>query len=140
MAQPTKTYQNVLDEAAVLLQDTGFDRYTETVLIAKLNRGLQELGRLRPDAFWDFFDEETGEIVVPIVAATDPDPDSDTAVFDAYEDADAALTDAINWPLQFYPAIVYFVAASAELVEDEFTNDGRAITLMQEFKRMVMGL
>lgn len=137
MAVPTRTYQNILTEVSVLLQDTGYDRYTESVLIAKLNRALQELGRIRPDAFWDRFDEETGEIVVPVVSNPDPDPDSDTTEFDTYEDADVDLDDQIDWPLQFYPAIVYFVTASAELVEDEFTNDGRAITLMNEFKRML---
>jgi hypothetical protein len=133
-----KTWANLITEVRVLLQDTDGDRWSDDVLLAKLNRALQELGRVRPDAFYDRWNVD--EIVIPEVFATDPTPDSDVTVFDPEEDSDVPLTAEIDIPMMFYPPLVYFVAASAELVEDEFTNDGRAITLMNEFKRMVLTL
>lgn len=136
-----KTYQNILDEARVLLQDSDTPyRYTNTALLAKLNRGLQELARLRPDAFWDRFDDDTDKIIVPEIVTTDPDPDDDPDEIDEIEDGQVALSAEFDLPMQFYLPLVYFVAASGELVEDEFTNDGRAITLMGEFRRMLVGL
>lgn len=136
-----KTYQNLLTEARVLLQDTQEDyRYTDAVLLAMLNRALQELARLRPDAFWDRFDMETGDIVVPEVVSTDADPDTDPDAVDVTEDGEVALTDNIDIPMQFYSALVYFVTASAEIVDDEFTNDGRTAMLMTQFKTQVISL
>jgi hypothetical protein len=135
-----KTWQDIVTEARVLLQDTDSDayRWSNTVLLAKLNRALQELARLRPDAFWDRFEED--DIVVPQIYDTDPNPDSDTTVFDPDEDADEPLSASIDIPMQFFTPLVYFITASAELTEDEFVTDGRAITLMNEFKRMVLSL
>lgn len=134
-----KTWQNVLDEARVILQDSDTPfRYGNTVLLAKLNRGLQELARLRPDAFWDFFD--TDDITVPEVVVIDLDPDDEPDQFDPDEDGQIALTEEFNIPMMFYTPLVYWVASSAELVDDEFTNDGRVMTLMNQFKTMVVSL
>lgn len=116
-----RTYQNVIDEARVILQDTDDEgyRYTTDVLRDVMNRGLQELGRLRPDAFYTTF--ATDDIVIP-------------------EIADAGLGANFAPPMQFYAAIVYWVAGSAELVDDEFTNDNRAGILLARFTQMVVGL
>lgn len=136
-----KTWQNLVDEARVILQDTEEEyRYSDAILLSKLNRGLQELGRLRPDAFWEFFNEDTDDIAVPEVVVTDADPDTDTDEFDATEDAEIALTANFNLPGMFYAPLVFFVASSAELLDDEFTQDSRAVTLMQSFKSMVISL
>ena len=52
-----KTYENLLTESRELLQDTDLDvrRYTDATLLNILNRGLQDIGRSRPDAFYDLF-------------------------------------------------------------------------------------
>lgn len=136
-----KTYQNIIDEARTLLQDSLEPfRYSDEILLSKLNRALQELGRLRPEIFWDRFDDETSDILVPEVVETDADPDSDPDELDADEDAEVALADTVEIPMQFYTALVYYVTASAEIVDDEFTDDGRAAMLMAQFKQQVIGL
>lgn len=126
-----KTYQNIVDEARVILQDTDADigyRYTDVALLAKLNRAMQELGRLRPDAFFDQWDNTLEDILVPEVVAS------------------GAVAGQVNLsanfaqPMQFYGSLVYFVTASAEFIDDEFTNNGRAATLLGLFKSQVVSL
>lgn len=134
-----KTWQNVIDEARVLLQDTAeVKRLENPVLLAMLNRGLQELARLRPDAFWEFFIVD--DVQVPEVVNLDADPDDEPDEFDADEDAQIALTADFNIPMMFYTPLVYWVTSSAEIVDDEFTDDGRASMLMAQFKQMVVSL
>jgi len=134
-----KTWQNILDEARVILQDTDTPkRHSDTVLLAKLNRGLQELARLRPDAFWEFFQGD--DITVPEVVTIDPDPDDNPDEFDPEEDGQIGLSAEFNLPMMFYTPLVYWVASSAELVDDEFTNDGRVVLLQNQFKNMVVSL
>lgn len=123
-----KTWQNLVDEARVLLQDTEEDfRYSDVALLAILNRGLQELRRLRPDAFWDQFDDDS-DMVPPEIVADTPTPPQEE------------LADDFSLDLMFYAPLVYWVTSSAELVEDEFTNDGRAMALQTQFKTMVVAL
>lgn len=126
-----KTFQNLIDEARTLLQDTDEDeaRYETSALLEHLNRGLQEVGRIRPDAFWDTFD--TDDIVVARVVETDSDPD---------DDAELGIDDDFPLPMQFYSAFVYFVVASAEIVDDEFADDGRAMQLLTQFKNQLLAL
>jgi hypothetical protein len=135
-----KTWQSVIDEAREILQDTNSDRYrySNTVLLANLNRGVQELARLRPDALWDFLLD--GELLVPQIVTTDADPDTDPDTLDEVEDGEVALSASFNLPMQFHGALVYWVASTAELVDDEYTNDGRAATLMGAFRQQVISL
>lgn len=136
-----KTYQNLLTEAREILQDSQSPfRYTDATLLNQLNRALMELGRLRPDAFTDRFDDESGDIIVPEVVVSDATPDSDPDELDVDEDSQVALTSSIDWPMQFYPAMVAYVIGSAELTDDEFTDDGRAATLLSIFKTEILGL
>jgi len=136
-----KTYADAITEARQLLQDTETpERYSDTILLNKLNRALQELGRLRPDAFFDQYDDVTGEIIIPEVVVTDPDPDDATDEIDATEDGQVATTDNFIAPMQFYTPVVYFIVASAEILDDEFTTDGRASMLMAQFKQQIIGL
>ncbi len=135
-----KTWQSVIDDARAILQDTDSDgyRYTDAVMLASLNRGIQELARLRPDAFSDFFHD--GDIVVPQIVATDADPDDDPEEFDPEEDGEIGLTAAFNLNMMFHSPLVYFCVGAAELTDDEFTNDGRAATVMTMFKQQVISL
>lgn len=123
-----KTYQSILDEARVLLQDTDplpDYRYLDEVLIAKLNRALQELARLRPDAYDLFYTDVVvglgGSLNVPEVTTGN-------------------LSTTFPLDLMFYTPVVYFVVGSAELVDDEYTNDGRVSALMSQFRTMLVGL
>ncbi len=116
-----KTYQTAIDEAREILQDTddaGY-RYSNTILLNILNRALQELGRIRPDAFWTTFSVD--DIVIPEV--TTPD-----------------LGTTFPLPMQFYLPVVSFVVAWAEVLDDEFTADGRAGMLLAQFKQQVLSL
>jgi hypothetical protein len=115
-----KTYVNVLDEAREILQDTQEPyRYSDTILINILNRALQEVGRIRPDAFWSTF--VTDDIVVPEVTVP-------------------TLSSTFPIPMQFYLPVVSFVVAWAEVLDDEFTVDGRAAMLIAQFKQELTGL
>jgi hypothetical protein len=116
-----KTYQTAITEAREILQDTdstGY-RYSDTVLLNILNRALQELGRIRPDAFWATFD--TDDIVIPEVTDSD-------------------LSTVFPIPMQFYSPVVSFIVAWAEVLDDEFTVDGRAAALWQQFKTQVVSI
>ena len=115
-----KTYQTAVTEAREILQDTEEPyRYSDAILLNILNRALQELGRIRPDAFWTTF--STDDIVVPEVATAD-------------------LGTTFPIPMQFYLPVVSFIVAWAEVLDDEFTTDGRAGMLLQQFKTQVLQL
>jgi hypothetical protein len=115
-----KTYQTLITEARELLQDVEAPyRYSDDLLLNKLNRGLQEVGRIRPDAFWDTF--VTDDIVIPEVAI-----------------GDLGLTFPLQ--MQFYNPLVSWVVAWAEVLDDEFTVDGRADMLIKQFKTQLLAL
>lgn len=115
-----KTYQTAVDEAREILQDTDTPyRYDDSILLNILNRALQELGRIRPDAFWSTF--VTDDIVVPEVTTL-------------------TLSTTFPIPMQFYLPVVSFIVAWAEVLDDEFTQDGRAGMLLQQFKTQVLAL
>jgi hypothetical protein len=115
-----KTYQTAIDEAREILQDTDTPyRYDDSILLNILNRALQELGRIRPDAFWSTF--VTDDIVIPEVATID-------------------LSTTFPLPSQFYLPVVSFIVAWSEVLDDEFTQDGRAGMLLQQFKTQVLSL
>lgn len=115
-----KTYENSVDEAREILQDTVEPyRYSDASLLNILNRALQSIARIRPDAYWDTF--SGSDIVVPEITSI-------------------TLTDNFPLPMQFYAPVVNFIVAWAEVLDDEFTQDGRAGLLMQQFKMEVMGL
>lgn len=116
-----KTYQDALTEARQLLQDTeaGFYRYPDEVLLNILNRAMQEIGRLRPDAYWNSFTSE--DIEIPDVTP-------------------ATVNDNFVLPMQFYAAVVSFVVAWAEVLDDEFTVDNRADMLIKYFRMQVLSL
>lgn len=134
-----KTYANLLTEARQILQDTRTPyRYADDLLINGLNRGIQEMARIRPDAFWDRFDFTTDDILVFEVVTTDPLPDTDPTTISSTEDAQVALTDTFELSMQFYSPLVYFVAGSAELTDDEYSTDGRASMLLSGFKQQIL--
>lgn len=116
-----KTWQNVIDEARTLSQDTDADGYRneDSVYIDKLNRALQELARIRPDAFWTTF--ATEDIVVPEVTS-------------------GSVGETFSPPMQFYAPVMAYIVGQIELIEDEFSNDGRAVAMLNTFKQSVLQL
>jgi hypothetical protein len=119
------TYQTIIDDARVLLQDTEDDRYSTDVLVAVLNRGLIELGRIRPEAFYDTYD--ANDLNVPRLTAGTP------------AEGETALSATMAIESQFLPALVNYVVAVTELTNDEFTIDGRAMTLLNQFRASLIG-
>lgn len=115
-----KTYQTAINEAREILQDSEEPyRYSDVIMLNILNRALQELARIRPDAFWSTFSID--DIVVPEVST-------------------GTLSTNFPLPMQFYLPIVSFIVAWAEVVDDEFTADGRAGLLLTQFKQQVLSL
>ena len=124
----TKTYENLITEARTLLQDTdsaGY-RFSNQVLLDILNRALQTVGRLRPDSCYSFF--QIDDLGVPEVVEA------------------GAVTGQTNWTekfqldFMFYPPIVHYVVGMAEMTDDEYTEDGRAVALLSQFKTSVVSL
>jgi hypothetical protein len=121
------TYQDLINDARVLLQDTEDDRFTDDVIISVLNRGLKDLGRIRPDAFYDFYDSNS--LNVPTVTVTSPAPAGQTL-----------WTEDFGIEGQFYTPLLAYIVGTVELTDDEFTVDGRAMMLLGQFRANVLGL
>jgi hypothetical protein len=122
-----KTYQDVVTEARVLLQDTDSSsyRYSDTTLIAMYNRGLQAMARVRPDAFYDLYDANA--LNVPELAESPGAGQTD-------------WTDTFGIDLMFFNPLVHYVTGMAEITDDEYTEDGRAQLLLNQFKADLLGL
>lgn len=122
-----KTYQDVLTEARVLVQDADATKYrdTDVTVIAMANRGLQEIARLRPEAFDTLYTDAAiasgGSLNVPEITV-------------------GTLGTTFPIDMMFFLPLVYFVAGSMDLKEDEFTADGRVSVLMSQFRTMLTGL
>jgi hypothetical protein len=125
-----KSYEDLVTEARQLLQDTNPDiseRFTDAFLINQLNRGLQELGRIRPDAFIDLFDRNSLNVPEVIESGTPVAPQ-------------VIWTDDIQFEGLFYTPLVFYITGSSEITDDEFTMDGRAGLLLGQFKATVIGI
>lgn len=125
-----KTYQDVVTEARVLLQDTDSTsyRYSNVNLLAIYNRALQALGRVRPDACYDLFDTDTNSLDVPELVESG---------------AGAGQTNwTVNFGLemQFFNPLVSYIVGVTEIIDDEYSEDGRAALMLQSFKMEVIGL
>lgn len=115
------SWYSIIFEARVQLQDgqEGCYRYPDSMLLNILNRGLQELGRLRPEAFYESF--AGNDLNVP-------------------EITELNWGDPIAVDLMFMPPLVMYVTAMAESTEDEYVTDGRAMGHLAMFKTYVRGL
>lgn len=126
-----KTYQNLLSEAREILQDSNTDptlqRYTDQTLLDILNRGLQELYRIRPDAYYDLWDDTAEDFLVPSLT-TNALPDT------------TSYLNPFVLPLMYYDPLVNWVIGVTESVDDEFTDDSRSTMFRSAFKSAVLGL
>lgn len=110
-----RTVQSIVDEARTHVQDIrpeGY-RYPDTDFILYANSALNEIRRLRPDFFVGTFGD-----AMPIITAIGDD-----------------------WPLESQTElpVVYFMAGSAMLRDDEFANDGRAVSMLKTFRQLLTG-
>lgn len=110
----SKTVADILTEARGYLQDTSAEpRYSQEDLISFLNDAVFEIRRLRPDLFLGTYGQ-------PVIQ---------------YDDTE--LLELFAFP-QYATATGYFVAGSAELRDDEFVDDNRAMTLLARFSSMLL--
>lgn len=114
-----KTLENMLDEVRDLLQDSRASsyRYSTARLVRQINTTLQEVYRLRPDAFIAY----------------------DTAATAVPEFTESDLAEEIGIEDLFYQSVVFHVVSVTQLSDDEFANDGRAISLMSAFRQQLVG-
>lgn len=109
----------LMDLVRALLQDRESRqyRYSDADLIALLNRGVEECYRLRPDAFVGLYDQS-----LPSYATTD-----------------ITAQTTIDLPAIVVGSLEYYVAGHAELRDDEHVTDGRAATLIADYRRKLIG-
>lgn len=101
------TFQSVIDDARVTLNDEDGIRYTTPQLMSFCNDGIQEIFRIRPDF-------RLGN----------------------YKAADVTYvaTDTIPIPLKFQNLLNFYVVFRAEMRDDEYSAEGRAAAMRQLFK------
>ena len=109
------TIGQLLADARAILNDvvpiSGEVRYSDGDLIQAFNAAMLEARAKRPDAF----------LAMGLRAAV--------PFYKMPDDAGTAF------PLDqiFYPSFLYYVVGRSELREDEFTQDSRAVVLMNKF-------
>lgn len=124
----TKTYEDIILQSRVLLQDTRATsyRFSDDVLLDILNRGLHDLSRIRPDLTYTLFTNNSLE--VPEIVQT------------------GAGAGQLNWDtvfgleMWFFNRLIEYVVAVAEITDDEYTQDGRAALMMQLFRNSSIGI
>lgn len=107
------TVQDVIDEARVILQDAAKTRYTDAQLTKLANYAIFEAYRVRPDLKFSSIGLDPAPL---LVSATFP------------------------FPAQYEPLVSDYVAARAELRDDEYSVDGRAAALLTLFKTGLVGV
>jgi hypothetical protein len=112
-----KSIDDALTDARVILNDQAGERYTDAQLVSDLNNAISMTKMLRPDAY--------------VLGEALPE----------YTVADLAQVPATDFPMPevFYQSFVYFLAGNAELRDDEFAVDGRAMTLLSAYRRNLTG-
>lgn len=130
------TWFSLIYEARQVLEDTGGEcpiRYTDDAMINALNRGLHELSRIRPDAYYDFF--TANNLNVPEITEGPPAVDQ------------TFWSDTYTLSLNFYPALVYYVVGQMQLMEDEYSqganfnpNSSRAAGSLRLFRKHVLSV
>lgn len=116
----TRTFGSLLAEARGLLNDTvpisGAPRFTDAELINIVNEALLQIKAKRPDAWLTY------GLRRPVPTYVMP---TDAGTVLPFED-------------QFYSPLLYFLVGRAELVEDTFADNGRAITLLGKFNTLLL--
>ena len=112
-----KSIDDALTDARVILNDEAGDRYTDAQLVSDFNNAISQTKMLRPDVF--ILGEALPEITVAELNQVPPT--------------------AFPLPEIFYQSFVYYLAGNAELRDDEFAVDNRAMTLLTAYRRTLTG-
>lgn len=128
-----KSLDDLVSEVRLTISDIGVNgsnfRYTNAQIIQAFNTAIRELYRYRPDAYIGNF---TQGILV-----------NNALPMNTYSDAtDLGLNPATPLPFDdrlFYNPVVFFVIGRLELGDDEFTDQGRAASLLASFRQMLIG-
>lgn len=123
-----KTYETLVTEARELLQDTDIDqrRYTNATLLNILNRGLQDLSKLRPDFTYVLYSANSLEVPEIVESGAGP--------------GQLNWTETFALEMWFYNRLVEYVVGVAEITDDEYTQDGRAALMLQLFRNGSIGI
>ena len=107
------TVTDYFTDARVLLQDTVAPyRYDDPSLLSALNAAFLDASRLRPDLFMNK--------AVPSYSAVD--------------------TTAVDVPMQYRTAFLYYVIGRAQLRDEEVTQDARASAFLSKFTAQLLSL
>ena len=116
----SRTVGTLVAEARQLLNDTipisGAPRFTDAQLVAALNECLLQVRAKRPDAWLGFGLRTSLPVYVLPTDNVTPLPIED----------------------QFYSAMLFYVVGRSELIEDTFSEDSRAVTMMSKFTTMLL--
>jgi hypothetical protein len=120
-----RTFGSIVAEARTLLQDklptTGSAlRYSDEELFESINGAMAEVRTKRPDLFLRAFGYASLRQTIP------------------YYSAAHDMNTPFPLDLQAYQAFVYYVTGRQELREDTFSEDSRAVTLMNKFTSQLL--
>lgn len=108
---------DMMVDARVLLQDTQSPfRYREADLYTNLNTALMQARRIRPDLFLGRFGRED---------------------FDYRQDRATEPFPLAPW---YWEAFVEYIVGRAEMRDDEYSQDSRAVVFMNRFQSKLMTL
>lgn len=116
------TYSDLLTEVREIVQDTDVDRFSDALLLRHLNRGIRDMSRIRPDAFWDLYD--ANDLKVPEVVPVGYSPTGNQVTADT----------EFQFEPQFWTPLVSYTVGSVEMIEDEYTLEGRAERMLAIFR------
>lgn len=122
----TKLIDDAITEARAIINDTDSAayRFSQTLLMSLLNTALREVYRYRPDAFIGNFSQGVLSNNTPVVTYTTADLGTNTAF---------PIDDRL-----FFSPVVLYIAGKAELSDDEFADDNRAMTVLNTFRAMLI--
>lgn len=123
IASSVYTVQNVLSETREVLQDLDPNnvRYPTSQLVEYINDAVFQARRIRPDIFVSLYLTQ-----IPLIPTT-LTPDSAYAAY------------PFPMPDIYFLGVVNFVIGRAEIRDDEFALDSRAMTFMQSWESVLNG-
>jgi hypothetical protein len=107
------TFQTIIDDARVLLQDAEKNRYSDTLLLKYANEAIAYAKRIRPDLFIGTYKTALSTYI---------------------------LTDSTPLPPEYEFCLKDYVVGRCNAIDDEYSMDGRAGAFNQNFKTVLMTL
>lgn len=121
------TYQTLVLEARGHLKDRDEEsyRYSDELMVSVLNRALNDLNRIRPDAWYAYYGMYPNRVP---------------------EITNNFVTEAgqVNWEadfqpdIRFYPAVMDYVIGFIHMMEDVYVDEGVAQAFISEFRKKVL--